>query len=170
LYGQIALLVFPLLMAAAASSDLITMKISNKLVIVVTAAFFALAIFVQMPLQQLALHVTCAVAVLVVAFGLFAMGWVGGGDAKLAAATALWLGFAVTLPYLVYAALLGGALTLVLLAVRKHPLPKSLSKVKWIDRLHDKRSGVPYGIALAAAGLLVYSDTALFQQLTGQLA
>jgi len=162
-----ALLVFPILMAFAASSDLLTMKISNRLVLILVAAFFGLAIFVQMPLQQLALHVTCGVAVLVVAFGLFAMGWVGGGDAKLAAATALWLGFAVALPYIVYTGLLGGVLTLMILAVRKHPLPEMLSKVKWIDRLHDKRSGVPYGIALAAAGLLVYSDTTLFQQLAG---
>lgn len=168
--GQFALLVFPLLMALAASSDLLTMKISNKLVLTVAITFFLLALFLRMPLEQLAMHIACATIVLVAAFSFFALGWVGGGDAKLAAATALWLGFGVTLPYLVYAALLGGALTLLLLSVRKLPLPKRLSKITWIDRLHNQKSGVPYGIALAAAGLLVYSDTALFQQLTGQLA
>ena len=60
---------------------------------------------------------------------------------------------------LVYAALLGGALTLVILAVRRWPLPRVLRRVKWIDRLHDSQAGVPYGIALAAAGMLVYSDS-----------
>lgn len=167
MYAQIALVVFPLLMAFAASSDLLTMRISNRLVLVIAGAFFVLALVTNMPLQQLALHIACATIVLVVAFALFALGWVGGGDAKLAAATALWLGFGVTLPYLLYAALLGGALTMVLLAARRLPLPDLLAKVRWIDRLHDRKTGVPYGIALAAAGIIVYSDTALFQQLAG---
>jgi len=167
MYGQFALLLFPVLMAFAAASDLLTMRISNKLVLVLTVAFFAIAFFIHMPLEQLAVHVACGVAVLVVAFALFAMGWIGGGDAKLAAATGLWMGFGMALPYLVYAALLGGALTLVLLAVRRFPLPATLMRVTWIDRLHDRKTGVPYGIALAAAALLVYPDTALFQQLVG---
>src|SRR5262249_52418386 len=46
--------------------------------------------------------------VLVAAFSLFARGVIGGGDAKLAAATALWLGFDHLLPYLLYASLIGG--------------------------------------------------------------
>lgn len=166
LLNQVVLLVFPLLMAFAASSDLLTMRISNKLVLVLVVSFLGLAVFSGMSLQELALHVTCAVAVLVVAFCFFAMRWVGGGDAKLAAATALWLGFAVTLPYLLYAAVLGGALTLILLSARRLPLPSALAKITWIDRLHNKKTGIPYGIALAAAGIIVYSDTALFQQLT----
>jgi prepilin peptidase CpaA len=68
------------------------------------------------------------------------------------------------LPYLIYASLLGGALTLLLLAARRWPLPERLRNVKWIDRLHDARTGVPYGIALAIAGILVYSDSAIFQR------
>jgi Flp pilus assembly protein protease CpaA len=88
----------------------------------------------------------------------------GGGDAKLLAATTLWLGFGVMLPYLIYASLLGGALTLLLLAARRWPLPQWLRNVKWIDRLHDSKSGVPYGIALAIAGILVYSDSVIFQR------
>ena len=111
----------------------------------------------------MALHVGAGLTVLVVAFACFAFGWIGGGDAKLVAATTLWLGFGMMLPYLVYASLLGGALTLILLAARRWPLPERLRRVAWIDRLHDSKSGVPYGIALAAAGLLVYSDSIIFQ-------
>lgn len=164
--SQIALLVFPLLMAFAASSDLLTMRISNKLILVTVAGFFALALVSNMPFEQLAMHIACATVVLVLAFGLFSMGWIGGGDAKLAAATALWLGFAVTLNYVLLAAVLGGILTFALLSLRRFQLPPQLMNVTWIDRLHNKKSGVPYGIALAAAGMLVYTDTALFQQLT----
>jgi prepilin peptidase CpaA len=159
----LALLIFPLLMLFAAFSDLFTMRISNVLILLVAASFFPLALIVQMPLDVVLSHVTCAAAVLVVAFAFFAVGWIGGGDAKLAAATALWLGFGLMLPYLVYSGLLGGAVTLFILAVRRWPLPGALQRVAWVDRLHDRREGVPYGIALAAAGLLVYPDTTIFR-------
>jgi len=160
-----ALLVFPLLMAFAASSDLLTMRISNRLVLLVMAGFFALALFTGMPLAEIGMHLACAALVLAFAFAFafFAFGWIGGGDAKFVAATTLWVGFGLALPYLVYAALLGGALTLALLALRRWPLPEPLRRIDWIDRLHDSRTQIPYGIALAAAGLLVYSDTAIFR-------
>jgi prepilin peptidase CpaA len=159
----IALVIFPLLMAFAGFSDLFTMRISNKLVLALIAGFFALALFVGLPLADIGMHLACAALVLVFAFAFFAFGWIGGGDAKLISATTLWLGLGMMLPYLIYASLLGGALTLLLLAARRYPLPEWLRAVKWVDRLHDSKSGVPYGIALAIAGILVYSDTAIFQ-------
>jgi prepilin peptidase CpaA len=160
------LLLFPLVMALAASSDLLTMRISNKLVLFLAAAFCVVAIAIDMPLQQFAMHVTCALVVLAVAFGLFALRWVGGGDAKLAAATTLWLGFGLTLPYLVYAALLGGVLTLLILVLRRMPLTPFLARYRWLERLHDRKSGVPYGVALAIAGLMTYSNSTIFERLT----
>lgn len=165
--ATIALLVFPLLMAFAASSDLLTMRISNRLVALLIGSFFLLAVLTGMSLPDMATHLGAAGIVLIVAFACFAFGWVGGGDAKLAAATALWLGFGLTLPYLVYAALLGGALTLAILALRRFPLPAQVMNWTWLARLHDHKSGVPYGIALAAAGLITYSETSIFHQLIG---
>ena len=87
------------------------------------------------------------------------MGWIGGGDAKLAAATALWFGFDYLLDYLVYASLFGGVLTLLLIQFRRLPLPAPLARQPWILRLHETGGGVPYGIALAAAALVVYPKT-----------
>ncbi len=161
--AKAALLLFPLLMAFAASSDLLTMRISNRLVLLLAASFGVMALAINMPLQDFGLHLACAAVVLVVAFCLFGLGWIGGGDAKLAAATTLWLGFGVTLPYLLYASLIGGSMTLALLALRRWPLPLFMAQVGWIDRLHDHKTGIPYGIALAIAGLLTYSDTSIFQ-------
>jgi prepilin peptidase CpaA len=163
--STLTLLVFPLLMALAASSDLLTMRISNRLVAVLVLAFFVLAVAAQLPLEQIATHVGVALAVLIVGFAFFSFGWMGGGDAKLAAATTLWLGLGVMLPYLIYAALLGGALTLMLLTVRRWPLPPFLIGIPWVEKLHDRKSGVPYGIALAAAGILVYHHTTIFHRL-----
>ena len=155
----IRLLLFPALMAFAASSDLLTMTISNRLSLALTAGFFLLAFITGMNLHAFGMHLAAAAAVLVVAFIFFSRGWIGGGDAKLAAATALWLGFDHLLDYMLYASLFGGALTLVILQFRKLPLPAVLSRQAWILRLHETGGGVPYGIALAAAALAVYPKT-----------
>ncbi len=155
----VRLMLFPAMMAFAASSDLLTMTISNRVSLILIGGFLALALATGMGMAELLLHMAASVTVLVVAFGFFARGWIGGGDAKLAAATALWLGFDHLLPYLVYASLFGGALTLLLLQFRMAPLPAILARQEWIQRLHAKDGGVPYGIALAAAALAVYPET-----------
>lgn len=158
-------LVFPALMAYAAFSDLFTMRISNWLVIAVGAAYFALALVVQLDWAAIGWASVTASSALVVAFAFFAFGWIGGGDAKLVSATVLWMGGGLLLQYLIYAALLGGALTLILLAARRYPLPPQLASQVWLERLHDPKTGVPYGIALAIAAVLVYPQTAIFVRL-----
>jgi prepilin peptidase CpaA len=155
----IRLMLFPAMMAFAASTDLLTMTISNRVSLILVGGFVALALIGGMSMADIASHAGAAAIVLVVAFGFFTRGWIGGGDAKLAAATALWLGFDHLLPYLVYASLFGGALTLLLLQFRIAPLPSLLAGQDWVQRLHSKDGGVPYGIALAAAALAVYPDT-----------
>ena len=154
------LLLFPALMVLAASSDLLTMTISNRLSLALAGSFFPLTIVIGMSLPAIGMHLAAAALVLAVCFGFFSMGWMGGGDAKLAAVTALWFGFDYLLDYLIYAALFGGALTLLLIQFRKLPLPEALARQSWILRLHETGGGVPYGIALAAAALTVYPKTA----------
>ncbi len=154
-----SLLLFPMLMAFAASSDLLTMRISNRVALALVAGFFALALARGMPWREIAVHVALGVAVLAVAFVCFARGWIGGGDAKLAAATVLWFGPDEAISYLLYASLLGGVLTLAMMRFRLAPLPAFLGKQEWAARLHRADAGVPYGIALAVAALLVYPET-----------
>jgi prepilin peptidase CpaA len=163
----IRLMLFPALMAFAASSDLLTMTISNRVSIVLIAGFFVLAFMIGMNPTVMLAHVSAAAVVLVVAFVFFAQGWIGGGDAKLAAATALWLGFDHLLAYLIYASLFGGLLTILLLQARIWPLPSLLSGQPWAERLHRKDAGVPYGIALAASALVVYPDTIWMRAIAG---
>jgi prepilin peptidase CpaA len=155
----IRLLLFPALMAFAASSDLLTMTISNRLSLALTGSFFLLTLVIGMSLPVIGMHLAAAALVLAFSFGFFSMGWIGGGDAKLVAATALWFGFENLLDYLVYASLFGGVLTLVLIQFRKLPLPGPLARQPWILRLHETGGGIPYGIALAAAALMVYPNT-----------
>ncbi len=150
---------FPAAMVFAAASDLVSMTISNRLSIALAVSFFLVAALIGMPIAEMGWHILASMAVLVIAFACFARGWIGGGDAKLAAATALWLGFTHLMDYLLIASILGGGLTVLLLQLHKFPLPNLLSKQPWIMRLHGLESGIPYGIALAAAGLIVYPDT-----------
>ena len=153
------LMLFPALMAFAAASDLFTMTISNRVSLALVAGFLILALLGGMGLHDIMSHIGAGAAVLVVAFACFAMGWVGGGDAKVAAGVALWFGFDHLMDYLVYASLLGGALTLLLIQLRQWPLPSPLAGQAWLLKLHDKQSGIPYGIALAIGALLVYPET-----------
>ena len=153
------LLLFPALMAFAAASDLFTMTIPNRVSLALAAGFLALALPGGMGFYDILSHVGAGAAVLAAAFACFTMGWIGGGDAKIAAAAALWFGFGHLLNYLVYASLFGGALTLLLLQFRQWPLPYPFAGQAWLLKLHAKESGIPYGIALAIGALTIYPDT-----------
>jgi prepilin peptidase CpaA len=153
------LLLFPALMAFAAASDLFTMTISNRVSLALAAGFLLLAASTGMAPSEILSHVGAGALVLVVAFFCFTMGWVGGGDAKIVAAAALWFGFAHLMEYLLYASVFGGALTVLLMQFRQWPLPAMLTSQAWLLRLHARESGIPYGIALAIGALMIYPET-----------
>jgi prepilin peptidase CpaA len=100
---------------------------------------------------------------LALGMGMFAVGWVGGGDAKLFAMACLWLGWDAMYQYTLTASVLGGFLTLALLMFRRVPLPPVLAAQPWLLKLADREAGVPYGIALAIAALNVLPDTEVFR-------
>ena len=153
------LTLFPAMMAFAASSDLFTMTIANRVSLILIGGFVLLALLTGMSGHDMLTHVGIAAAVLVVTFFCFSCGWIGGGDAKLAAVTVLWLGVAHLADYLVYASLFGGALTLLIIQYRALPMPQVLLGREWAERLHRPDCGVPYGIALAIAALMIYPQT-----------
>jgi len=161
------LIVFPALMAYAAASDLLTMTIPNKVSLGLVVCFGVFAIGSGLPWHAVAMHVAAGLLVLTVAFGMFAFGWIGGGDAKLAAATALWLGFNTLMEYLLISTVAGGMLTLAILSMRGWPLPLFALRWEWLSRLHDRTSGVPYGIALAGAALAVYPHSPIWSGMFG---
>jgi len=163
----IMLVVFPAAMAYAACSDLFSMTISNRVCLVLVVAFAACAGWLGLSWSTIGWHLAAGMLVLVVCFGFFAAGWIGGGDAKLAAATALWFGFEPLLPYLQIAGVGGGLLTLLLIKARATPLPAIAQNWSWARRLHSPTEGVPYGIVLALSALLVLPETAIWRAAIG---
>jgi prepilin peptidase CpaA len=159
----VALFLFPALMAYAASSDLFTMTIPNRVAIALLGGYVVFAFAVNVPPLTILLHLACGATVLAITFAMFCFGWMGGGDAKLAAATSVWLGWSLVLEYSLVASVLGGALTLGIIFARNWPLPSLLTRQPWIERLHDARTGIPYGIALALAGLVIYPHSEVWR-------
>jgi prepilin peptidase CpaA len=153
---------FPALMALSASMDLLTYTIPNRICASLVLGYLALAAPLGVPAADMLLNISCAWVILAIVFVMFNLGWVGGGDAKLAAATALWLGWSSILDYGVSAAIYGGILTLIILSARMAPLPAALGRLAWVARLHNAKAGVPYGIALAAAGLIQYPGSGIW--------
>jgi prepilin peptidase CpaA len=153
---------FPTLMALSASMDLLTFTIPTRLCAVLAIGYLVFAALLGVSAVDILLNISCAFAILAITFVMFNLGWVGGGDAKLAAATAAWLGWTAILDYGLAAALFGGILTLIILGGRRVPLPAVFGRIDWLARLHNVNAGVPYGIALAAAGLLQYPNSSIW--------
>jgi prepilin peptidase CpaA len=161
LANPVGMVVFAFAMVQAGLSDLTTMQIRNGLVLLLLVTFAVLVPLAGFSNVEIVLSVVGATVVLGLGFLCFARGWIGGGDAKLAAVTSLWLGFDYTIAYVIHAALLGGLLALILMQFRTlmPVLPPFMHNVPWIARLHSPDCGVPYGIALAAAALIVFPHT-----------
>ncbi len=155
--------IFPLAMIFAALFDMFTMTIPNRLVLALAGAFILIAPFTSLGWAAIGLHLATGAGALLIGIILFSRGWIGGGDAKLFAATALWLGHGMLFDYALVASVLGGVLTLAILGARTMPLPVMLAAQGWVARLHDQKTGIPYGIALAAAGLLVFPESPIVQ-------
>lgn len=152
----------PALLAVAAGWDLASFTIPNFLQIALLAAFAAFAMAVGLSLPAIGSHLLAGALGLGVGFLLFALGYIGGGDAKLFAVLMLWLGFRDVLAYALFASLFGGALTLGLLFLRNLPLPSFLARQGWIVRLHDEKSGIPYGVALALGAFWILPQSQIF--------
>lgn len=143
----------------AGMMDLTTMRIRNELVIFLFATYAALAPLAGFSFGSIGLSFLVALLVMTCMFIFFCFGWIGGGDAKLISVISLWLGADHTLPYVLSTAILGGFLTIGILAFRRMPLPASLLEIPWVARLHSMSSGVPYGVAIAAAALFILPST-----------
>lgn len=149
-------------MLYAAFSDMLSMTIANRLPLILTAAFLIIAPLTGMDLTTFGWHIAAGMTVLTVTFVLFAVGGMGGGDAKLLAATSLWMGMTLSLvEYLVVSAILGGVLTIAVLSFRASALAVFTGNNIFLRNFTSAAPGVPYAIALGAGGLIAFSNSPL---------
>lgn len=148
-------------MIYAAVSDVMTMTIPNRISLALLALFPLTALAAGLPLIDFGYHLAAGVIVLVIGFALFAVGGFGGGDAKLLAAAALWIGLDQLLPFILHVAVFGGLLAAVILGYRQMPEIVSAAG-RWSQRLYNKETGIPYGVAISAAALFTFKETGLY--------
>ena len=145
------LLALGLLLLLTAGTDVRTYTIPNRLnlLIAVLAPLFWWS--VELPPWP---DVATRIGVALLVFGLlalaFAVGMMGGGDVKLAAAVALWFPPLATVKMLVVMSIAGGVLTLLLLLIHR-------------ARTREGRPKIPYGVAIAAGGWAILAERYLNQ-------
>lgn len=158
---EIALfLVFPVLVAVAAIFDASSMIIPNWLNALIAAVFVPVALAGHMEMSAIGWNLALGAVVFAVGAGLFLLGVMGGGDVKMIAACSVWLGLPMMAPFLIYTAIAGGALAAFALVARRIA-PAGVSDAGWTRWLTERKSGVPYGIAIAAGAVFVWGQSAL---------
>lgn len=163
--SYLLLMAFPLAMTLAAVWDIFTLTIPNRISLFLTGSFFVAALAAGIPAYEIGLHVACGLAILALGFGLFSMGSFGGGDAKLLAVAALWLGPLQLGQFAMSVALAGGVLAVAILLYRARPLPFFLLSYPWALRLHDRSTGIPYGVAITTGAMIVFPTATLCARL-----
>lgn len=166
---QAALLaVFPLLVIVAALTDVTSFTIPNRVSALLFLAFFPAALAMGRPLGEIGADLAIFAVALLAGMGMFAAGWIGGGDAKLLAAASPWLGLAAMPAFLLVTALAGGALAVLLMNVRSSWVQPYLGGAPgWLARLATPGADVPYGVAIATGALVAFPQTALLHAFHG---
>ena len=163
--------VFPFCMVFAAVSDMLSMTIANRVSLVLIATFAVVAPLTGMEWATYGWHFAAAGLALSVTFVMFAIGGMGGGDAKLIAASSLWMGFKFNLlGYLLTSSVIGGVLALLILSYRKSPLADMTGTNMFLRHFADRKGGIPYGLALGLGGLIAYPDSPLVLWAVGRLS
>ena len=157
------LIVFPALAVVAALTDATSMTIPNWISGVLAILFLPAALLVGAPLSVIGLSLGLGVGALFIGAAMFALRWIGGGDAKLLAVGALWLGPIGVTPFLLWTAIAGGALAIGLICARRASALTGLPvrQPAWTERLLAPSGDIPYGIAIAAGALAAFPQSSL---------
>jgi prepilin peptidase CpaA len=162
------LMVFPALVVIAALTDVLSFTIPNRISVILALAFLPAALMLGLPPAALGMNLGVGAAALVAGMAMFALGWIGGGDAKLFAVSGLWLGLPAAGTFLMVTALAGGALALILLNARSQLVRPYLSHAPaWVGRLAQPGGDVPYGFAIAIGALVAFPQSGLMQAFHG---
>ena len=153
---QWALILLGVLLLLAAFQDAVQLKISNLLcaAILLVGIVSSAVIGVRPGIWQ---NVVLVIAALTVGTMLFSSGKMGGGDVKLFAATIFWFNLSGALWLLISVTIAGGVLAMIVLGVRMADWSEAMQRRAVVLR---PKSGIPYGVAIAAGALLTMPSAA----------
>lgn len=147
--------IFCALMILAAVSDLRSLRIPNRICILVIALYPSFALSGNFAEPWWA-HVVVATLVFFAGTVPFAFGQMGGGDVKLLTVAALWAGPAYILELLFVSAIAGGLLAIALMTQLRFGLAATLCGAGLKTEGNAVASGqLPYGVAIAGGGTFV---------------
>jgi prepilin peptidase CpaA len=162
------LLILPALVIVAGLKDATSFTIPNWISAAAALAFLPVAFAVGAPMGAIGANLGLGALALVVGMGMFAVRWIGGGDAKLFAACALWLGWSAAPVFLLVTAVAGGALAVGLLNLRADWMRALIpAGPGWVERLRAQDGDVPYGVAIAIGALAAFPGSMLMRAATG---
>ena len=157
------LLLFPVLVIVAGLRDAATYTIPNWISVALAVAFPFAAVALDLPLHVIFVQLGVGALALVAGVAMYSVKWIGGGDAKLFAAAALWIGWPSTMLFMAMTGVAGGALAVALLGLRSPMVrPFMPASPGWFARLVEPGQNVPYGVAIAVGALAAFPHAALF--------
>lgn len=169
MYETLVLSVFPLLIMLAGISDYFTLTIPNWINTAIALSVIPFVLLSGMPVEVFAWHVAAGVMSFLVGYYLFSANLIGGGDAKMLAACGLWIGWSELFQFAFYTAIAGGFLAITVglwsrLAEKSEDGAGVMTA--WMKKFRTGDLQLPYGIAIAAGGVVIFPATWWVQQLT----
>lgn len=160
----ILVLAFPTLLIVAALRDCASFTIPNWISLALLAIFPVAALASGQSPATIGLALLLGVGGVLVGMGMFAAGWIGGGDAKILAASIPWLGLPATIPFVLVTAVAGGVLAVSLLWLRSGLISPLLANgPAWLTRLATRGENVPYGVAIAIGALAAFPNSEIYK-------
>jgi prepilin peptidase CpaA len=149
--AQLILYLLSALLIAAAFQDMAKLTIANIFPTLILL-LFPVWVAVVGPEADIWMNGVNFLIIFGVGLGLFALKWLGGGDVKLFAATALWFDFSGIVPLVFYVTMAGAGLTIILALLRRMVPAGVKSRFEWA--IFERKGPIPYGVAIAIGAIL----------------
>jgi prepilin peptidase CpaA len=163
----LSLSLFPALMIAAALFDVTSMTIPNRISAALVLGFYPTAFLIGLSPMTVLICTGVGVGMLLLGMGMFALRWIGGGDAKVLAAAGLWIGLAAFPTFLAWTAITGGLFGMGLILARTWMQPYAGHAPRWVGRLLEPKGDIPYGVAICAGALAAFPESPLMRGFSG---
>lgn len=148
--AAIGLFYISVILLYAALSDLRSLTIPNQVPVFIIGVFAVALLWAPDSFAPLSAHFLSAVILFIVTFFMFAFNVMGAGDSKLLAALGFWIPLGQLPEFILWMTVSGAVLAAFALYIKKSGRLKSLAtQSDWIAGLHEGKSAVPYGVAIA---------------------